>query len=179
MKFNYLISELHRIELQRKWISDYITGVDHPKLNIRPAPGKWSVLEIVHHLYLSEKLTLDYLKKKLSFSPQLKKSGISTSIRFRLLILAMWQPFKLKAPAPADVHYDNIDPAELLQLWSEQRKDLFEFLIEVPDSMIRAELYKHPVAGKLRLDHMLRFFYHHTKRHIQQIKRSAGENYHR
>jgi hypothetical protein len=170
-KINNLEQIFTQIELQRNWIVDYISGIETPKLNLRPASGKWSVLEIVQHLYLSEKLTLDYLKKKLSFSPVFKKSGISTSIRFRLLIFAMWQPLKLKAPAAADIHHDQIQADELLRLWEEQRKDMIEFIINLPDTILKAEFYKHPVAGKLRIDHMLRFFYHHTDRHIGQIKK--------
>jgi hypothetical protein len=164
-------SAFNRIELQRKWIEDFIHSREISLLNRRPAPGKWSIPEIVQHIYISEKLTLEYLKKKLSFSPEFRKSGISTSVRFRLLIFAMWQPFKLKAPSAADVHNDHIDVAEILRLWAEQRKELIAFITNLPDTMINVEFYKHPVAGKLRLDHMLRLFYHHAERHLGQIKR--------
>ena len=44
-------------------------------LNYSPGDGKWSVLQIMNHLKLSEQLAHRYIVKKLSFSPELKKSG--------------------------------------------------------------------------------------------------------
>ncbi len=165
-------SLVRRIEMQREWIGDYIRNINSDQLNASPAPGKWSALEIIRHLYLSEKLTLDYLKKKWSYSPRLKTAGIFTWLRFQALIIGMRQPtIKLNAPAAARVSKEIFNPGILMADWMTMRKELFEFIHALPEDVFDKEFYKHPVAGKMKLDHMLKFFYHHTARHIGQMKK--------
>jgi uncharacterized damage-inducible protein DinB len=162
----------HRIESQRAWIADYIREIPVERLNASPAPGKWSILEVIRHIYLSEKLTLDYLKKKWSFSPRLKPAGILTWLRYQALINSMRQPaIRLKAPAVARVEKEIFDPQTLAGEWHAMRKEFIDFISGLPEDVLRKEFYKHPVAGKMRLDHMLKFFYHHTARHIRQMKK--------
>ncbi|HLF35528.1 MAG TPA: DinB family protein [Cyclobacteriaceae bacterium] len=165
-------SLISRIETQREWVGDYIGNFNSDQLNTSPGPGRWSALEVIRHIYLSEKLTLDYLRKKWSFSPQLKPAGILTWLRYQALIVSMRQPvIRLKAPAIARVERKNLDPRLMMNDWQAMRKELLDFIAGLPEDVLKKEFYKHPIAGKMRLDHMLKFFYHHTERHIRQIKR--------
>jgi uncharacterized damage-inducible protein DinB len=172
-------TELHplvrRIETQRQWIMDFIDGTDVKKLNSSPAEGRWSILEVVNHLYLSEQLSLAYLKKKWGYSPVLKDAGVMTWIRYQLLIFSMRQPFKIKTPRRANVRNGDINPVLLMDQWKIQREELIDFLKVLPVEVHNKEFYKHPLAGKIRIDHMLGFFYYHTRRHIGQITRTLRD----
>ena len=57
---------------------------DDEILNRKPE-NSWSVLQVLHHLMLAEQGSLKYVKKKLSYNPELKKVNWQTKIRTLML----------------------------------------------------------------------------------------------
>tara|TARA_Y100000385_G_C13089496_1_gene638051 strand:+ start:404 stop:931 length:528 start_codon:yes stop_codon:yes gene_type:complete len=135
--------------------------------------GQWSLIQHGYHLYLAEKGSLAYVKKKLSFNPTLDKSGIQTVFRIILLWFFMTSPFKFKAPATvSEVNFpDNLTFEMLERCWEESRTDLKSFLNSIGDKYIGLEVYKQPLAGRLTLVGMLRFFELHQNRHFAHSKK--------
>ncbi len=144
------------------------------KLNAKPTETAWSVLQICHHLILAEQGSLNYLKKKLSFNPKLKKASLSTRMRQKLMTTYISTPIKFKAPsAVGDEHIPLISNLESVTMaWKSLRADLRSFLFQLPDDIFDKEVYKHPFAGKLSIEGMLAFFEGHLKRHEKQIMKT-------
>lgn len=147
------------------------------KLNAKPVPDAWSVLQVMQHLMTSEHLSLAYVKKKTSFQQSFKKAGLATKARWAALKISLWLPLKFKAPPAvnADNFPDKSDLKEIVQQWHENRKDLAQFLENVPKEWIGAEVYRHPRAGRLKLEEMLVFFDDHFVRHLKQIDRTLKQ----
>jgi len=141
-------------------------------LNAPPGPGVWSVMQILTHLMLSERLSLEYVRKKLSFNPQLKKAGLMATGRHLLLRWSQQLPFKYHAPK--GVQTENLPEfcslAELKDRWLSDRQKLHQFLSEVDDELLTRELYRHPVAGRMSLVQMVSFYNVHLQRHLKQIE---------
>ena len=55
--------------------------------------------------------------------------------------------------------------------WKQQRLDMKNFLSQLPEDIYKKEVYKHPFAGRLTLNGMLKFFDSHFDRHHRQINR--------
>lgn len=144
----------------------------HDFLNRSPKPGHWSVNQVIRHLILSEQHSIDYVKKKWGFNPDLRKADLLTHLRYRVLWFSMWQPFHLNAPRVVNIKEGEFDISEQMGIWKKQREELYDFLNELPPEAFGREFFKHPVMGKIKLSHMLGFFYHHCKRHIRQIKKA-------
>ena len=145
-------------------------------LNEKVSPDKWSIHQTMYHLILAEELSLKYVQKKLSFNPTLKDTGIGTFFRRSALSLYFLYPFKVKAPdaiskenLPNDLRF-----WEVVKKWKDVRKETKEFIADLPEEMLKKELYKHPAIGKISLKDMLKFFDLHFARHRKQINRTMS-----
>ena len=146
-------------------------------LNLSPGQDKWSPAQIMNHLLLSEKLSIAYCRKKLSFNPKLEKAGFAAKIRTWMITGYLRSPLKFKAPAIIDAsNLPQEDTMENIRIkWEEVRKDLGSFLNEIPDSMLEYELYKHPIGGRISIPEMLKVMDAHFENHLRQIRSALAE----
>jgi len=144
------------------------------KLNERPDENSWSVLQIMRHLIKAESESLKYVRKKLSFNPELKNAGIMSGIRSAMLRIALSSPIKIKAPegVSGEALSENYTFWEVAKEWKSQRTELREYLGSLPSYYFKKDMYKHPLTGKMTLASMLSFFDIHVDRHTRQIKRT-------
>ena len=170
-------SKLDRLNSNLESLALKLGKYPHEKLNVKPSPDAWSVMQVMQHVMTSERLSLAYVKKKTSFQQSFKKAGLATRLRWAALKVFLWLPLKFKAP-PA-VNADNFpvesDLGEVVGQWYENRKDLARFFENVPKEWIGAEVYRHPRAGRLKLEDMLVFFEDHFARHVKQIDRALKQ----
>lgn len=146
----------------------------HDVLNASPAPGKWSVMQVLQHLLRSESLSLAYLQKKWSYDPKLKPATFRTRWREFILTSYLGVPIKFKAPKGVNEEHfpEESDFASTRKQWLETRKAMEAFLNELPEEVFAREFYRHPIAGRITLKGMLGFFASHTSRHQGQIKKT-------
>jgi len=148
-------------------------------LNRKAADDQWSIHQVMHHLIVTEDLSLKYLQKKLSFNPELKKAGMMTGFRHLGLKIFIKTPIKFKAPEA--VSGENLPEEstfwEVVKLWKTNREEMESFLDNLPDDILDKELFKHAMAGKLTVKSMLKFHKSHFYRHRKQIRRLL-EAYH-
>ena len=172
-------SRLKKMDNDLTKLFEELKDYSEKSLNEKPGEGKWSVMQIMHHLILAEGGSIGYVKKKLSFNPTLEKAGLKASLNRFIVINYLKLPFKVKAP-------DGIGGANLpehsnfwetAKLWKQQRQELQEYLISLPDDFYDKELYKHPASGKMKLVGMLDFFEQHFKRHRKQINKILAKSY--
>ena len=142
------------------------------QLNRKPGEGKWSVIQIMHHLLLAETGSYNYLQKKLGHDPDLGNAGILSWFRKKGLKFFLWAPFKWKAPQTIGDEYlpDRAGFWDTAKLWSEQRTALKTFLKTLPPEVFKKEAYKHPRAGRMDIIGMVGFFDQHFDRHHKQIR---------
>ena len=147
------------------------------ELNQSPKQGAWSVMDILHHLKLVEFHANAYVKKKLSFDPDLPKIDFQSKMRATLMNAFNRSPLKRKAPkAVAENSFPKDVPfQDLKQQWLAQRKDLEQHLLSLPEDLYHKQVYKHPFAGRMSLSGMLSFFDSHFDRHHRQIRRTLGK----
>lgn len=172
MKLQKLFTEL---ETQRTFIINSLKDVPHDTLNKRPAAKAWSVNMNIEHLIVAEETALIYLKKKMSFAPKLSKSGILPYLRYILLKFVFILPLKFKVPKVIDNLSENSDLATLDKRWAKTRTEMHDFLAAQPDAFFDAAIFKHPLAGKLTAEMMLKFFASHVNRHQGQIVRTLEQ----
>ncbi len=143
------------------------------QLNRRPGKGKWSVIQVMHHLLLAETGSYNYLEKKLSFNPELGKAGFKSWYRKQGLKFFLWAPFKWKSPkAIGDEKLpERAGFWDTAKQWKDQRLKLREYLATLPPDIFEKEAYKHPRAGRMDIAGMLAFFDWHFTRHRKQILR--------
>ncbi len=167
-----LSRELRNLEFRTQSILTKLADYSDEVLSIPPDPGVWSVKQVLTHVMMSERLALQYVRKKLSFQPDLKKSGLMAASRFLLLKLSQYLPIRFKAPKGLQTEdlpvFSSL--AELRTQWHTDRNKLHQFFAEADDSLLSKEVFRHPIAGRMSLIQMVSFFSIHLQRHVEQIE---------
>ncbi len=170
-----ILSKNAAYDAQIRQILETLSGYSDEQLNRKPANGGWSAIQTLHHLILSEELSLAYVRKKLSFNPVVDKVNIGTHWRSFLLNLYLGSPLKFKAPAvvgdanlPA---YATL--ADTRAYWEKTRQMWTQYLTALPDDLLDKQVYKQPFAGRLGWLQTIGFFQMHFRRHRKQALRAA------
>jgi uncharacterized damage-inducible protein DinB len=160
-----------KLEAVRRGIESRIDGVAAETLNRQPEPGRWSPAQVVSHVVLAERRTVDYITKKKSDPSQLRAAGLKQAFWTKFIVGVMSAPVRLRAPDVVATVPDNEDPDVLRVKWAGVRSDLASLLESIPDSRLGRCLFKHPVAGPMTLEGALDFMIAHASRHGRQIER--------
>jgi len=143
------------------------------ELNRLPSSDKWSAIMTIHHLILAETGSLAYCKKKLSFNPELS-DATAEEIKMETKVPYMLRSPKYKVQAPpglgAEFLDNTMDLDTVFGKWDLSRGEVRTFIKDQPEEMFSKALYKHPMAGKMRIIGMIMFFEGHLDSHTAQIK---------
>lgn len=171
---NKILEKLfQRLEEQRITLLQDLQTHSSQQLAAKPSSNKWSVLEILTHLYTSERLSFGYIKKKSQGIQHLKNAGIQQAFLVPILKLSQRLPFKFKAPNVVKENTPEALPLDkLISQWNLMRIELKSHLENIPDKHVHKLVYKHPIAGRLSLPQALQFFAEHINHHKPQIKRT-------
>jgi DinB superfamily len=169
---NRLEKLYNKLEQQRAELLTIVQSYPTELLNKSLASGKWSILQILTHLYISEKLSIGYIKKKSLAVNELRNAGLWQSVL--MIILKISQRIPLRYKAPKTVLQNTPESASLSDLfaqWNLLRIELKSMLTNLPDKHVNKLVYKHPVAGRLSFPQAVDFFSEHIIHHTPQIKR--------
>ena len=164
-----------KLEQDRLSLFQFLEKYPPSVLNQKPAPEKWSANQNIYHLIEAESASLKYMQKKLSFGTDLPKAGFKSVLRRFVLQVGFALPFKYKAPTQLGEMPKDLNFEELKQRWTSLRAEYYDFLKDLPDSIISAELWRHQIAGKMTILQMIDFFEDHVKRHRSQIERTLKQ----
>lgn len=172
-------SRLKKMDNDLTKLFEELKDYSEKSLNKKPAEGKWSIMQIMHHLILAEGGSAGYVKKKMSFNPKLEKAGMKASWNRFLVVTYLKLPFKVKAPEGVSGEHlpEHSNFWETAKLWKQQRQELKELLSSLPEGSFDKELYKHPLSGKMKISGMLDFFEQHFRRHRKQINKILAKSY--
>jgi DinB superfamily len=162
-----------RMERDRVSMMSELSKYSQAALTKNPAPSTWSALQNVVHLMEAERGTLSYMKKKLHFEPNPKQTGWKNQWAYYKLRIAFGLPgVKIKAPSYLEAMPTTSDLQTDGAQWAIERQDFKQFVDNMSDAVLSAEVCKHPIVGKLNVLQMLKFMDTHCKRHYAQIRRA-------
>jgi DinB superfamily len=166
-------TQYDKLEEQRNTLLAPLRSVSNQTLLTPPAPGKWSALQILSHVYTSEKMSLQYIKKKSQGISSAGTAGVKQAVLMVVLTISQRIPMRYRAPkmvVESTPAFQSL--AELEAAWSLLRLEMKSMLENLPDSHLRKLVYKHPVAGRLSFLQAMVFFGEHMRHHAPQLKRS-------
>jgi DinB superfamily len=170
---NEIKKQWHRLEHKRILLMQDLSKLNNETLNNKPEPQKWSTLQVIIHLMRAESISLDYMKKKLSFGTNIPRAGFKSKMRLWLLKMFFYMPFKYKAPVMLEDQMPEVsDFNELKNNWASQRLDLKNFLDSLPDNVLESAIWKHQIVGKMNITQMIDFHEIHFDRHQKQIEKT-------
>ena len=165
------------MEHHKQILMDLVRSVPPDKYLQQPNPHRWSAGQAANHLYLSEKLSLAYLRKKMSYPDTIPKFHFKSWLAMFTYKIILTGIVKASAPKQINMWGDHevFPPDQLDQKWSELRAELFGFIREKHPQFKNDLVFKHPFAGRLSMQQMLVFFNDHIRHHTKQVRRILNE----
>lgn len=167
-----LEKEFLKLEDEREKFFNELKNYDDDLLNKQPAPSKWSVAEVIAHLITAEEMSLKYLSKKIQDTSKEKPETLKSKYRWLLVQIVFTFNIKFKAPEIVEPKMGYQSLATLEAKWSDVRNQTLQVLQKLSDEEVNKTLWKHAIAGKMNLQHMVQFFGMHYNRHKKQIERT-------
>lgn len=165
MKLN---ERLGRIEAKRARLLDELSDVDPSWLGAHPRPGKWSVLEIVEHLVLSEDAVFGD-PARLEVGPPLRR-GPKNRVLFLVVMFVLRFDIPVKVPSRAMAPRGGGSLADLRLRWEANHHRLRGWVEASDASRLRSPLFRHPVSGPMTISNALWMLDVHLDRHTRQIR---------
>lgn len=165
---------LAALEAARRRALQLIEGFPPDALNRAPAPGRWSALQVLHHVVTAEALSLAYVRKKMQAGAALPRAGLASRLRLLGLRLALRSPLRLRAPAATATVPATIDPDELRARWDTVRAELATLVEAFPPDLVGRLVFRHPFAGRMSLADTLGFMQAHLEHHLAQVERATA-----
>ncbi len=170
-----LNTQFNELEKSRKALFDSLQKYPDEVLNKQPAPGKWSVVQVMEHLMASEGASLQYLKKKTLDTSRAQPAGFKGQWRLFITKLIFYSPASFGAPSALEPPATFIPLKQVEADWAKLRGDTFQLLSKLSETELKKELWKHIISGKMNIYQMLEFFGIHFKRHQKQIERTLKQ----
>jgi hypothetical protein len=157
-----------RLEASRERVLGALRGQDAATLDHSPSPGRWSALQVLHHVVSAEALTVAYVRKKAQGGDSLPRAGLVSRLRLLALRAALASPVRIRAPAAtASVPATSELPA-VEGRWAEVRRELCALLEAFPDEAVGRTVFRHPLVGLMGIEDTLGFLQAHLDHHARQ-----------
>ncbi|GIV38282.1 MAG: PadR family transcriptional regulator [Thermonema sp.] len=164
------LQRLQHMNTELNALLSRIEAYNEQELHFKPAADAWSIAQVLHHLFIGEAGTMHYIRKKLSYGPPPALTRWHR-LRGRLLKLMLSLPLKFKAPAVVSQVPERPDVPAIIEQWRATRKEMEDFIRNMPAEYEHKALFKHPVAGRMGIEGILDFWEEHLRHHIRQIDR--------
>jgi DinB superfamily len=148
----------------REQLLNEISSLGFDEFNRRSESDKWTIAQVCHHLFITEKL----FAKAILFGLD-KEDPIDTEhvpIQF-----VLDRSYKIQAPEIAVPGSEPLQVPQIIQLLNDSRNKFMAVLSKIDDMSVLKEIaVQHPAFGNLPLDQWIELLYLHEQRHIEQIK---------
>jgi len=157
-------------------LSVYTDEVLNKKMN----KNKWSIAENLYHLWLTEFITIKYIRKKTSYPESLVNVSYFSKFKMKLLELIFFTGVKMKAPKITyDSMPENIEIKKLKETWIKSRKFFEELVNALDESILKKGILRHPIAGRIDINMTLQFIkmhFHHHRKIIAKLESKIKSN---
>lgn len=143
--------------------------VSEEKFNSKLEIDKWSIAQIVLHLYMAESQTLQAIKWRISNKKDFPKVSFLSVLKVFNISIFFALKIKMKAPSFVSPSNDFIPKEKLLEDWQKTRNEWDEFVFKFPKELEGKVIYKHPLLGYMSLALVLKFMNKHFLRHKIQL----------
>lgn len=147
----------------REALWEAIEGLTNEQLNHVLEEGKWSIAQILEHLYLTELIVVRSFSEAVPITED-------NPVKLRKVHLTVDRAQKINAPkflVPSN-EYQTLE--QLKVKLKKSRESLEKFLGNASEHDLNGKFMPHPFFDKLTLKQWVEFLGYHEKRHIAQIE---------
>jgi uncharacterized damage-inducible protein DinB len=147
----------------REELLSAVTGLSDEQLNAHPETGRWSIIQVLDHLYLLERAITKGISDKL-------KSDDCIPAVDKPIEHTLNREVKVQAP-PFVIPSDSFQTlSEVKEKLSESRKAFVQVVDHAKEIDLEQKSFPHPLFKDLSLKQWIPFVGLHEKRHLLQIE---------
>lgn len=147
----------------RTKLLETVNGLSDEELNWKASEDKWSIRQVLEHLYLMEGGVAKTIQS------QLTKEATSETAD-KPIERTVDRSTKVEAPDFAKPRDSFAAAAELKDKLKASHALLLQLEDTTPTEQLKERSYPHPVFGNMSLDQWIPFVGYHELRHIEQIQ---------
>jgi uncharacterized damage-inducible protein DinB len=155
--------EINIIADIRSDLLNSVSDLTNDDLNKRIEEGRWTIMQVLDHLYLMEKTLTKAIQTTLA-------KGEEQEVSSKPIHYTVDRSTKVDAPPFVVPTEEDLTLQEMKDKLEASRKDLLTFLDTTNKEALQKKAYPHPVFGLIRLDEWVPFIGYHEKRHLDQIE---------
>lgn len=168
-----ILNEWQRLENSKEYYEALLKVFTPEQLTFNPNENSWSMMDVMHHLYTSERISLNFMQN-FDFNRKNVKLGLKSRVKTILLVNRLNSPKKFKAPKILEENKNKFDLStdahQFHHQWDDLRSEMNDFLTNFSDDKISHFVFSHPAVGKLNILQTMQFFTSHLKHHQYQIE---------
>ena len=147
----------------REEVFQSINGLSDEQLNEVVEKGRWTIMQVLDHLYLMEQSVVHVISDQLA-------NGNTKTTSEKPIQFTTDRTTKVDAPSFVIPSKDFITLDEMKSKLSASREALLKVVNSVDQTLLEQRTYPHPAFGDLSLHQWIPFVGLHEKRHLAQIK---------
>ncbi|MGJ3193331.1 DinB family protein [Peribacillus frigoritolerans] len=147
----------------REELLNAVNGLSDEQLNAQPETGRWSIIQVLDHLYLMERAITKSISDKL-------KSDESIPAVDKPIELTLNRVVKVEAPPFVTPSESYQTLSEVKDKLSESRKAFVHVVDHAKEIDLEQKSFPHPLFKDLSLKQWIPFVGLHEKRHLFQIE---------
>lgn len=140
-----------------------VNGLSDEQLNAQSETGRWSIIQVLDHLYLMERAITKSISDKL-------KSDESIPAVDKPIELTLSRKMKVQAPPFVTPSESYQTLSEVKEKLSESRKAFVHVVDHAKEIDLEQKSFPHPLFKDLSLKQWILFVGLHEKRHLLQIE---------
>lgn len=148
----------------REELLNYVSNLSDGEAALVPENDEWSILDILEHLYVIEKVMTSDIKQIL------EKGERKKAFKHKPLDSTLDRSSKFNAPENMKPNKEFTSILQAVERLASSRKALMELLESYNPSAFSANSGKHPAFGTISVEQWVEFIGLHERRHLAQIK---------
>ncbi|MCA0971995.1 DinB family protein [Halobacillus litoralis] len=154
---------MYGLDEKRNQILDFVNNVSDEEAKKKPAEDRWSILEVLEHLYLMEQLVVYQINRAI-------KEGDIQETTSKPIHNTTDRGYKVEAPEAVQPN-GEFTSIEKAKDGLEKTREATLFLIHNKDEeTLKTRAFPHPAFGDMNLEQWIEFIGWHELRHLDQMK---------
>ena len=150
---------------------------EFPKDKLSFYDEKWSVLQIMYHIWLAEISSEKYIRTKTQYPETIIKTPVSSYIKAFLTKYFLLSGYSINAPKVTAEFPKEIILKELKKNWINSRSSFSKLIVELDQkNLSKKAIFRHALMGRINLSLTLYFFEIHFNHHLKQINKRLNTN---
>tara|TARA_B100001175_G_C19198242_1_gene490073 strand:+ start:70 stop:594 length:525 start_codon:yes stop_codon:yes gene_type:complete len=138
---------------------------------------KWSVLQIIYHIWLAEISSEKYIRTKIQYPETIIKTPVTSSVKAFLTKYFLLFGLTINAPKVTTEFPKEIILEDLKKKWISSRSSFSKLIVELDQkNLSNKAIFRHPLMGRINLSLTIFFFELHFNHHLKQINKRLNTN---